>query len=165
MKTLFITRHAEADKKPHSDASDLERPLTEAGKKAAKGMARRLYQMNVMPELVISSPARRAWSTSGSMVSEWGLDPERIESADWLYKGNAEELMLRVSEFPNDRDRIMVVGHQPEIARSIKLLTTYEATRVPPCTTACCEIATDDWNAVIRGSGHLKWMMTPERIE
>jgi phosphohistidine phosphatase len=62
-KILYLVRHA---KSSWSDVSlhDRERPLNRRGRKSAPDMGRRLKEQGHRPDLIISSPARRAFSTA-----------------------------------------------------------------------------------------------------
>lgn len=162
MKTLYITRHAKAEKE-HGNGSDFDRPLKQKGEDQAVRMARRLQKMEAMPEAVYSSPALRAKSTAGIMMEEWGYATDQLKHLDLLYPGIAEEILQWIAEIPNGTDRAMIVGHQPDLSRLVESLSGDALMQMPTCTVACCEFATDDWNAVVRGSGHLKWSLSPER--
>lgn len=62
-KTLTLLRHAKSSWK--SDAlSDFDRPLNSRGRQDAPEMARRLQAAGIRPSLIVSSPAKRAWSTA-----------------------------------------------------------------------------------------------------
>ena len=59
MKTLLIMRHAKSDY-PAQIASDFDRPLNKRGTKDVPRMARALRTTTLIPDRILSSPARRA---------------------------------------------------------------------------------------------------------
>ena len=60
MKKLFLVRHAKSDwENPY--LKDIERPLNERGYANANSMS---YQRRIKPDLIISSPAVRAFTTA-----------------------------------------------------------------------------------------------------
>ena len=63
MKTLFLVRHAKSSR---NDAAmpDKDRPLNDRGKRDAPKMGERLAKRDVKPDLILSSPARRALRTA-----------------------------------------------------------------------------------------------------
>lgn len=61
-KTLYIARHAKSSWKDMS-LSDFERPLNARGKRDAPFMANLLKGKGIHPELILSSPAKRAKKT------------------------------------------------------------------------------------------------------
>jgi phosphohistidine phosphatase len=63
MKTLFLIRHA---KSSWDDIAlpDKDRSLNDRGRRDAPKMGKRLAKRNVTPDLILSSPARRALTTA-----------------------------------------------------------------------------------------------------
>jgi phosphohistidine phosphatase len=63
MKTLFLIRHA---KSSWDDTAlpDKDRPLDDRGKRDAPKVGKRLAKRDVKPDLILSSPARRALTTA-----------------------------------------------------------------------------------------------------
>jgi phosphohistidine phosphatase len=63
MKTLFLIRHA---KSSWDDTAlpDKDRPLGDRGRRDAPKMGKRLAKRDVKPDLILSSPARRALTTA-----------------------------------------------------------------------------------------------------
>ncbi len=161
MRTLFITRHGKAA--PHGKGGDIDRPLEDGGKKDAARMADRLKRMASVPQELLSSPALRARMTAGSMIEVWGWDEAHFRTAELLYPGDPEEILLWSASFSNDTEKVMLIGHQPWAAQLIELLTGAPPNGMPPCAIARCDFEVNDWNAVVRGSGHLKWVIHPEQ--
>src|SRR6218665_523789 len=62
-RTLVLIRHAKSDWGNPGQA-DFDRPLNARGKKNAPEMGKRLQQKQVIPDLIISSPAMRAATTA-----------------------------------------------------------------------------------------------------
>ena len=77
MKTLYLVRHAKSSWK-HPELSDFERPLNKRGKNDAPFMGKLLFKKGINPELLISSPAKRASSTAKIIASELNYDKEKI---------------------------------------------------------------------------------------
>ncbi len=85
MKTLLILRHAKSSWK-NSDYSDHARPLNTRGKSAAPRMGQLIYEEDVVPDVILSSTARRARDTadlvaeaSGDCIQcHGGLDADKI---------------------------------------------------------------------------------------
>ena len=63
MKSLYIIRHAKSSWEDSSQP-DFERGLSERGKRDASRMAKRLKEKEIHPDLMLSSPAKRALSTA-----------------------------------------------------------------------------------------------------
>ena len=59
MKTIILVRHAKSSWKDPS-LDDFDRPLNKRGKRNAPFMGNKLKERKIMPDLVLSSPAKRA---------------------------------------------------------------------------------------------------------
>ena len=69
MKTLYVIRHAKSSWDDPT-LSDFDRPLNNRGKKDAPTMGKRLAQRQVVPDLLLSSPAERALTTCKIIAEE-----------------------------------------------------------------------------------------------
>src|SRR3981189_3928270 len=63
MKALFLIRHAKSSW-DDTAVPDKDRPLDDRGKRDAPKMGERLAKRDVQPDLILSSPARRALNTA-----------------------------------------------------------------------------------------------------
>ena len=69
MKTLYLMRHSKA-LNSSKDSSDFNRPLHPQGEIDAQTMGSRLLVKNPIPEIIISSPAKRALNTALQVLKE-----------------------------------------------------------------------------------------------
>jgi phosphohistidine phosphatase len=77
MNTLYLVRHAKSSWK-QPELSDFERPLNKRGKNDAPFMGRLLSDKGINPDLLISSPAKRARITARLIASEINFPKEEI---------------------------------------------------------------------------------------
>ena len=63
MRELFIMRHAKSSWDDPT-LSDFERPLNRRGKEDAPLMGEHLKRLGIKPDLIVSSPAKRAKKTA-----------------------------------------------------------------------------------------------------
>ena len=73
MKTLLIMRHAKSSW-DESDMHDHDRPLNKRGKLNAPRMGRLLREQDLVPDLIITSSARRARDTAGAVADQSGYE-------------------------------------------------------------------------------------------
>ena len=112
---IFLVRHAEA---AAGDPDEL-RPLTEAGRAAARELGEKLAAHN--PDAVVCSPLLRARETAELIARAAGLEPEPEEK---LAPGaDVTHLSAAVS---GRGDTIVVVGHQPDCSEIVLTLTGEE---------------------------------------
>ena len=91
MGTLRLTllRHGKAEP---ADAypEDYERPLAHRGCIEAQEMAARLVKRNLVPDLILVSPAERAWATAEIIAATCELDAKQVQCARELYLASPE---------------------------------------------------------------------------
>jgi phosphohistidine phosphatase len=123
---LFLVRHAEA---APGDPDDL-RPLTAAGRGAARELATRLAAEH--PEAVVSSPLLRARETAAAIADAVGL---KVEADERLAPGaTADDVRGAAS---GRGETVVVVGHQPDCSEIVLALTGHEVRFAPG---AYCEV-------------------------
>ena len=107
MKMLFLVRHA---KSSWDDTAlpDKDRPLDDRGKRDAPKMGKRLAKRDVKPDLILSSPAKRALTTAEIIAKKLDYKLKDIVVDDRLYAGAVNVLCPR-STPSTKRSRGMVV--------------------------------------------------------
>ena len=111
---LILWRHSEAfDAEPGE--TDSERALTPKGLKQARRMAERLTAQ--LPEgcKILVSPAVRTLQTAEALKRKFKVVPELAPGAD-------PEDVLQAAKWPNAREPVLVVGHQPTLGQVAALL-------------------------------------------
>jgi phosphohistidine phosphatase len=120
MSELYLLRHAKAVSKD-SDFRDIDRPLDERGRDGARAIAQWLARNKVRPGLVLCSPAARTRETLDLVAGAFGPPPDiRYESG--LYLADADRLLARLRDVPEQVQCAMLVGHNPgihELAQSL----------------------------------------------
>jgi phosphohistidine phosphatase SixA len=109
MRELILLRHAHAEPLA-TGQSDIERPLSEEGRKEAQAAGRWLKQQGLVPDRVLVSPSRRALETVAAVADELGALPQR-EEAD-IYDATPGEL-ADLADRNRDANRLLMVGHNP----------------------------------------------------
>lgn len=139
---LIVWRHADAGDAAPEVAGDLERRLSERGRKQAERMARWLQARLPERYLVISSPAARARETADALGVKVRTDARLGPGADVAQALAA----LNWPEGPESRSRhVVVVGHQPLLGRLASLLLSGHE---------------DDWSV---RKGAILWLSSRER--
>lgn len=110
---IGIFRHAKADKGP----SEMERPLTIEGKKAAMEVAKKL---NITWDIVIASPAERAQQTA------WILGGKEPNINEILYVNSQpteEHIIKLVNSLKLSFDKpCLIVTHEPIVHPLVRAL-------------------------------------------
>lgn len=117
MPQLLILRHGKAAQA----ATDFERPLSADGVKSVRRLAEVLTARVPQPERVLCSPARRTRDTLALLTGQL-VDPSMVEYPQSLYLASAEHLLSWVVATPDDRQTLLLVGHNPGVSELVHLL-------------------------------------------
>lgn len=151
MKRLTLIRHAKSDWKSAS-LSDFDRPLNPRGKKAASLMGRRLVERGTIPELLISSPARRARKTAKLMARELGISKHAIVYRFEIYEAGEETLITLIGDLEDRYEHVALVGHNPGISALAAWLCPDSSGWMPTCAVLTLELSCN-WEDITRGYG------------
>jgi len=146
MKTLYLVRHAKSSRDDPSLA-DKDRPLDDRGHRDAPKMGKRLAKRDAKPDLILSSPALRALATAEIIAEALGYPLEDIEVNDSLYASDADTLLSVIHQLGDKLDRVMLVGHNPELSELAHRLAS-EITDMPTCAVAEFGFDSTSWSDV-----------------
>ena len=109
-RKLLILRHGKSDWSKNVD--DFDRPLKKRGVLAAAKIG---YWINnnrsLNPDLILSSPARRAISTA-TIVAEM-IDGLKPEIDDRIYESGLDKMLTLIADLPETVHCPVIVGHNP----------------------------------------------------
>jgi phosphohistidine phosphatase len=166
VKTLYIIRHAKSSwKDPAQD--DFDRPLNERGKRDAPRMGKRLKEKGIYPDLMLSSPAKRAFSTARRIGKEIKYAKDDIKAERRLYHAD-EEIILDVIQNVKDKyQAIMVFGHNPGLTDFVNTLQHEELDieYIPTCGIVAFQLDIDSWKDVNWGKGRIVFFDYPKSRE
>jgi phosphohistidine phosphatase len=154
MKRLILVRHAKSSWK-NPGLMDFARPLNGRGKQNAPMMGKRLLGSGILPEEVVSSPAKRAWSTARLIASEIHFKEENLIADPEVYEADVDTLMEIIGNFSDDWQDVMLVGHNPGLTELAEMLTDREFGNLPTCAICCIEFAAERWADITQGSGRV----------
>jgi phosphohistidine phosphatase len=159
VKTLYILRHAKSSwEKP--DIADFERALNEAGLNTAPFMGQLLYDRAFQPDLILSSPAKRAKQTAVLIKETAGFNAE-IKYDDRIYEASPQVLLQVIADVKEKRESVMLVGHNPGIEGLIRYLTGHKE-NMPTAALAIIELWVNTWDGIVADSGVLKELIRPK---
>ena len=121
MKTLLLLRHAKSSW-DQPELNDHDRPLNKRGKKEAPKVGRYLKANRLVPDLILSSTARRAHDTATAVAKESGFN-KSIELHPDLYMSEPACYLDILQSLPDGVNRVLVVGHNPDLDSLLTLLT------------------------------------------
>ena len=111
---LIIWRHAEAED-TSADGDDLKRALTSRGERQAARMAAWLDRHLPESARILCSPALRCEQTVVALGRKYKIRDE-------LAPGGTPAGILAAAQWPNAKQAVLVVGHQPVLGQVIAKL-------------------------------------------
>ncbi len=160
MKTLYLIRHAKSSWK-HPGLSDIERPLNNRGKRDAPLMGEKIKLREILPELIVTSPAIRARITAKNIALEIGFPEEEILVNDNIYDSSSTELINVIHDFDNKYNSIMMFGHNPGFTMINNYLTDHYIDNIPTCGVVGIQFSTS-WKSIQSGSGKTLFFIYPK---
>jgi len=162
MKNLFLIRHAKSSW-DFPNLTDIERPLNSRGKKDAPMMGQRLSAMGIKPDLIITSPAKRARKTAKKIAKETGYPANKIITNNNLYSAGVTTLLQVIRAIENQYNKVFMFGHNPEFTALANLLTHRQIYNVPTCGICYIAFEIESWRHVTEGKGKLKLYDYPKK--
>lgn len=169
MKTLYIVRHAKAVSRD-LPIPDIERTLSKRGRRDAHVMAEYTQTHGPTPDVLISSPAPRAFETARIFARVYQYPVARIRTYPCLYHdADTQALTALVESLDPDVRTAMVFGHEPFCSRSAHdLAPTFKQTpstghhAMPTGAVACLQFHVSSWAEVVPGRGVVSWFHPPK---
>ncbi|MFZ4543128.1 MAG: SixA phosphatase family protein [Saprospiraceae bacterium] len=115
MKSLYLIRHAKSSKDDPS-LRDFDRPLNEKGHDDAAYMAAYMKFHHVQPDLIISSPAKRAISTCEYFATALNYPLDKIQHEMAVYDASATDLYDVIHAIDNQYQTVLIFGHNPSVS-------------------------------------------------
>ena len=166
-KLLLILRHGKSDWS--TGLEDFHRPLVGRGRKGARKMGAWLRHLDLVPDVVISSPAARAKATAEAACKAMAFSPEGIVWDERIYEAPGTQLLAALADAPAKAKRVLLVGHNPGLEELIHLLVGDPPTipadgkLMPTAALARLEIA-GEWRDIGPSCGHLLSVTRPGQI-
>ncbi len=161
MKRLILVRHAKSSWKDPG-LVDRDRPLNGRGRRDAPEMGRRLAARDVAPDVLVTSPARRARKTARKIADALGYPRDGILEEETVYEASLPDLLAVVRGLDPDWDEVLLVGHNPGLTDLANfLLPGRPFVNLPTCGVACVDLPVDGWDEAGEGAGRLVFHDAP----
>ena len=138
-RRIILLRHGHAD----DGAQDFERPLSPAGREAARRAGLALARAGLLPELVLTSSAPRARVTAELAARAAGYEGV-IQDDQALYLASDAKYLSALRRLPAQTCRVWLVGHNPGLSALARDLCGRQDA-LAPAQYASVELELDDW--------------------
>jgi phosphohistidine phosphatase len=161
-KRLLVLRHGKSDHGLQF-GSDFERPLAPRGIQAAGRIAELLKEKDLVPELIVSSPANRAISTAEIIHKK--LPDSGLVSAERIYAADVDDLLWVVNSLPDEVATAMLVGHNPGFEELVDDLCGRSDSIMKTCSLAVIDCPFAMWAQVISRKCSLVDIYHPRELD
>jgi len=156
MAEILLMRHAKSKHPP--GMADRDRPLTQRGERSALAIGGAIASFEAAPDLILTSPARRAADTA-TLTRDGGGWSSPIVSVEELY-GAGVTTVLGALAAHTSAGRILAVGHEPTWSATVSTIIGGGTIHMVTAAVACVE----SHLPVGLGSGWLRWMLHPRLL-
>ena len=164
MKQLILVRHAKAV--PYGYNDDFNRELTERGENDATTIGARLKEQKIVPEIIISSSAKRALQTAYLFARALNFPENKIRIEEDLYEGmTTNDFITLLHELPEEANTVFVFGHNPTVFYLVSNLVKFFNGDMPTCSTVGISFSVDKWNKIEARRGQIGFHLTPRMFK
>ena len=168
MRRVLLLRHGKSAWPDGLD--DLERPLANRGRDAARRMGRYLADERLLPDLALASPARRTPETWTLAERSLGEVPMRSEPR--IYEAPPDRLLAVLRDVNPEVGTLLMVGHNPGLEELLRLLLSQEdryhsagaLRKYPTAALAVIDVPAPTWRELSPRSGRLDRFVTPKSL-
>ena len=162
---LFLLRHGLAvERGTRGFDDDAARPLTPKGRRQLRKISVAVKKLEPDFDLILSSPFLRAKQTAEIVAAGLKLK-RRLKFSNALAPGGTAEILLRqlAREKPMP-EKVLLVGHEPDLSRLISLLVTGNVRlQMDFKKGGLCKLETEKIRA--GRCATLVWLLTPKQMK
>ena len=162
-KSLILVRHAQSVSSL-SGLKDIERSLTDKGIRDAYKTGKYIFRSNLKPELIYTSHALRAISTSRLIAEQTGLGNHQVISLEDLYESSVRIMLRIVNELKTENECVLITGHNPSISFLCEFLTNETIPELLPGGLCIIGFNVPEWSQIDKSSGKLIDIKSPDDI-
>ena len=163
MRTLFLIRHAKSSW-DNPGLRDFNRPLNNRGVHDAPKMANFLAKQGVEPELLLSSPAKRALTTALFFAGAFGIGDEAVIQEQGIYEAAPADILHIIHRLPDSARTVLLFGHNPTLTDVANRFSEDFIDNIPTCGIVQIESDADSWKAFDEGNAAVKKRFFPKEV-
>lgn len=163
MRTLFLIRHAKSSW-DSPGLRDFNRPLNERGLRDAPKMAQILVGQKVVPDLLVSSPAKRAITTAQFFAAAFGIPGESIDQRPEIYEAAPRDILKVIAGLPDPAHTVLLFGHNPTFTDVANHFSDELIYNIPTCGIVRIDSGAATWREMYEGNSSVKACFFPKEV-
>ena len=164
MKRVVLVRHAKSVHYGYDD--DFNRDLSSRGKSDAAIIGSELKKRNIKPDVMISSPAKRALKTARIFAEQLDYERNRIIEKQDIYDGQTtSEFVEMIQDLPATASTAFFFGHNPGFYYFVGNLLSSFHDDMPTCSTVVIDFDVESWDKVEARTGTKAFQLVPRMFK
>lgn len=164
MKRVVVVRHAKSVHYGYDD--DFNRDLSDRGKKDARLVSSELARKGILPDIMVSSPAKRAIKTARIYAENLNFEKKEILEVEDIYDGlTTSEFIELINKFPGNVNTGFIFGHNPGFHYFVSNLLPSFGGDMPTCSTVGIDFEVNTWGEVEARAGILAFQFVPKMLK
>lgn len=165
MKQLLFVRHAKSDW-GNEFLKDIDRPLNDRGYTDAYYLSSWFLKNKPLPDLIIASTATRALNTALIFARTFDFSMSCFSLEKEIYESSVERLISIIREQDDQKERIMLFGHNPAFTSICnELCDNLFFDNVPTCGLVALKFEFDSWKRLDKNTGSLDFYQFPKEFK
>jgi phosphohistidine phosphatase len=163
MKTVYLVRHGKSSWE-NMQYQDYERPLIDKGISRTRKIAGFLSDKKVVPDMILSSHAVRAFETAKLLATKLNYPIEKIKIDENLYFLGQQAMENILLGLDDGLKEVMLVGHNPDMTNFVNLFLDKKIDYLPTTGVVCVRFDTNHWNEVFLAKREIPFVITPKAL-
>ena len=162
-RILLVMRHGKS-RWDEPGLTDHDRGLTKRGKRDSRRMGKEINARGIVPDVIISSTAKRARSTARRVAKASGYSGDIVYD-ERLYFGEFGECIRVLSELDYGAGVAMLIGHNPTLEEFVSHFA-HTQILLPTAALACIDLPIDVWYSFDASTpATLRFLLTSRELD
>lgn len=123
-----------------------------------------LARQEIMPGLVVASHAVRALDTARLLAEALGYPPGEVQVEPGIYHQGAEGVYELLVTLPDDKDCVLLVGHNPVLTQLANLFLKEPVQYMPTTGVVGVGFDCEKWEEIPLASHKVLFLITPKML-
>lgn len=146
LRNICFVRHAKSSW-DNPQLQDIERPLSKRGERDAPFMATKMVELQITPDLIITSPAIRARTTARIFADAADIESSHFIVDDMVYGADVRGIVRMVQNIDDKHTSVFVFGHNPTMTIMANCFAGVDIDNVPTCGILQCKTMVSSWKS------------------
>ena len=164
MRTLYLIRHAKSSW-GNPGLRDFDRPLNDRGLHDAPKMAQLLSEAGIKPDMLVSSPAKRALTTALFFAEALNIDAAEVVRELSIYEAIPTEILRIISDLPESAQTAVLFGHNPTFTEVANRFVENDfIDNIPTCGIVKINSTATSWREFYEGNSKVTACYFPKEV-